>query len=111
MNREFSEETGCKSIVFDENDYLFSKIEVKPHAKADQPSTLKLSHYYVKILRDEAAFNQIVVDFHGDPTRKGFVDEIFGTVAVPLWIEGPVNPSGAIIASTYLSSIDPYWYS
>ena len=94
MNREFKEETGCSSIVFDENDYLYSKIEIKPAGKSDQPSALKLSHYYTKIVRDEVVFNQIVVDFHSDTSRKGFVDEIFGTVAVPLWVEAPVNPAG-----------------
>ena len=99
MNREFFEETGCSSIVFDESDYVFSKIEDKPNGKADQPHNLKLTHYYVKILRDETAFNKIAMDFYGDTKRKGFVDEIFGTVAVPLWVEAPINPTG---------TIDPY---
>ena len=106
MNREFTEETGCSSIVFDESDYVFSKIETKPNGKADQPSALKLNQQYVKIFRDEAKFNQMLVDFYGNTGRKGFVDEIFGTVAVPLWVEAPIKPSGMYASSYRL--IDPY---
>jgi 8-oxo-dGTP pyrophosphatase MutT (NUDIX family) len=91
VNREFLEETGCKSLTFEESDYIVSKIETKIVPKGLRD--LKLIHFYLKTVDDEVEFNQILTDFHADPKRKGFVDEIFAPVAVPIWIEGPENPN------------------
>jgi 8-oxo-dGTP pyrophosphatase MutT (NUDIX family) len=91
VNREFLEETGCKSLTFEESDYIASKIETK--ISSNGLRDLKLIHFYLKTVDDEVEFNKILTDFHTDPKRKGFVDEIFAPVAVPIWIEGPENPN------------------
>ena len=92
MNREFAEETGCSTVVFSPSDHVCSKIEDKLVA-VGKPSNLKLSHFFVKITHDEAEFNAILTAFYGDRRRKGFVDEIFATVGMPLWLEGPARPA------------------
>ena len=82
--REFKEETGCETINFSDNEYLFSFVTDKA-----------LNHYFVKIVRDDDVFSDILLNFHLDKSRKGYVDEIFGTIGFPLWLEGPIDTKSA----------------
>ena len=78
--REFKEETGCSSIEFTQDDYLFSFV-----------TDTKLNHYFAKIITNENEFTKALSQFYSDCQRKGYVDETFGTIGFPLWIEGPVD--------------------
>lgn len=81
LNREFSEETGSSDIQFTDEDYLYSHFEDK------------LSHFFAKVITSEMDFNRVVAAFSAADTvgRKGFVDEIFGNISLPLWLEGPLD--------------------
>lgn len=80
INREFKEETGSDAS-FQDSDFLFSCLE----------DNKKLSHFFVQVIRDEEEFNRYLSAFPRDNTREGYVDEIFGCVGFPLWVEGPDN--------------------
>ena len=89
LNREFGEETGC-SVNFDETTYAFSLVDDK-----------KANHYFVKAVRDESEFNGVLKSFTDSSDRKAFVDEIFGSIAFPIWVEGPENAkSGTLWGDT-----------
>ena len=85
VNREFLEETGC-DISFQETDYCFSVVDQH-----------KVNHVFGKVTNDLKEFERVLSCFHTDSTRNAYVDEIFGTVSFPLWIEGPTNARTATL--------------
>jgi len=79
MNREFLEETGSTSTMFEQGDYCFS------HVKPDGSST----HVFCRRTTDQAHFQSIMTDFHAKSERDAYVDEVIGICGMPIWIEGP----------------------
>ena len=81
VNREFFEETGHLG-PFGDSDYSFSVVEQN-----------KVNHIFCKVTHDVNEFEQILLDFYQNKSRNAYVDEIFGTISFPLWIEGPADPT------------------
>jgi len=96
LNREFLEESGT-AIIFTNADFIFARHDGD-----------KISHFFVKLLENQEDFIEILVNFHRQWERKAYVEEIFGLVGVPIWIEAPdvVNAGDVWGLPRFLSSHD-----
>lgn len=90
MNREFDEEMGTAGgDVFNEHDYLFT---VKTEMHSTRGKITKFTHIFCKLTQELRFFNGLLSSFHTD--RDAYLDEVFGIVTLPLWIEAPEDICG-----------------
>lgn len=83
LNREFHEETGSK-VIFSEDERIFSRF-----------GDGQTSHFFLKIFSIHEEFIELLINFHRQHLREAYVDEVFGLVGLPIWVEGPDNPLAA----------------
>ena len=90
VNREFEEEVGSQ-VPFVEGDYSFSTV--------DAANNNKVTHLFAKVTNSLAEFDQLVNDSSSSKfsNRRAYIEEIFGVLSHPLWIEGPEDSHKAVM--------------